>query len=180
MSAIERAKKIAYVPQTQTIPPILVEHLVLAGRFPHSSFFHHYNKKDLEIAKNALARLKIENLSNRALNELSGGQRQKAYLAMALAQESPILLLDEPLSHLDIRQQLEFLSLAKEIAAEGRTILLVIHDLSLALSFADRLLVINDGKIESDDLPEKIAEDGTINRVFGVQTQKKENWVFSL
>lgn len=172
LGADERARRTAYVPQTREIPDVTVGRLVLAGRFPHTSFPHLYSTRDREIAGAAMERLGIWELSERNVAELSGGQRQKAFLAMAVAQEAPNLLLDEPLTHLDIRQQLELVALVRSLAEEGRTVLMVVHDLPLALSSADRLLVLDGGKIAADGSPKDVAASGAIDRVFGVRTEK--------
>ncbi len=185
ISRIERAKKIAYLPQTRSIPDVTVSRLVLSGRFPHTTFFHRYKNDDFQKAKESIKKLGIEDLSEKNLLELSGGQRQKAYIAMALSQCAPALLLDEPLTFLDTRQQLELLSLVKNLAAEGKAVLMVIHDLSLALSYADRLIVLSNGKIISDSSPHEAIQNGAIEEAFGVKIEKAftksgEKWFFSL
>lgn len=176
------SKVIAYVPQVRQIPDVTVGRLVLSGRFPHTTFPHHYTKKDLQIAKNAIERMNISDLEEKELSELSGGQRQKAYIAMALAQESDILILDEPLTYLDIKQQLELAEILKSLREEGKTILLVIHDLNMALSIADDLIIMNDGNIEAQERPSRIATLGIIDKVFGIKTRRVglENYSFAL
>lgn len=167
----ERAKKIAYVPQIQNIPDTTVKNLVLAGRFPHISFFQSYKKLDFQIAEESMKKMGILDFAERELSDLSGGQRQKVYLAMALAQSTPILVLDEPLTYLDIRQQLDLIETIKELKNENKTIILVVHDLTMALSIADYFILMEQGRIIAQGNPAKIADFGLIDKVFGVKTE---------
>lgn len=168
----EIARKIAFVPQSRSIPDVTVGRLVLAGRFPHTSFPHVYTKEDAKIAENAMARIGISDFAERELKKLSGGQRQKAYIAMALAQDTPILILDEPMTFLDIRQQLELSGTLSSLRDEGKTILLVAHDINAALSLADNIILMKDGNIAASGSPSTITEGGFIDSVFGVKTQR--------
>ena len=119
-----------------------------------------------------MERLGVQDLAGRPLAELSGGTRQKCYLAMALAQEAKTLLLDEPTAFLDIGCQLEFLTLCRSLAAGGRALAAVLHDLPLALSYADRVAVMDGGRILALAPPEEIRRSGILDRVFGVRVLK--------
>ncbi len=167
-TAKERARKIAYVSQQHQIPDIEVGRLVLQGRFPYTTIFSAYTESDYNAARAAMEKMGMYHLAGRKMRELSGGQQQKAYLAMALAQQSDVLILDEPLTFLDIRQQLELMETLKALASEGKTICLVIHDLNTALTQTDSVLLLNEGRIVSQGPGKKLAEHGCIEQVFGV------------
>ena len=167
----ERAKKIAFLSQVRSLPEITVRRLVLHGRFPYTKFPRRYSQTDLQVAEDTLLALNLTPLTDSRLSELSGGQRQKACLAMALAQKTPALVLDEPLTFLDIRQQLELIHLLKDLRAQGKTVLLVVHDLQTALGLADKLIVLSGGRVVAEGEPDAIARQGTIDAVFGVRTE---------
>lgn len=171
-SLTERAQTIAYVPQSRVIPDIVVERLVLHGRFPYAGFPHRYTKLDHDIAETVMKKMHIENIADRNLQTLSGGQRQKVYLAMALAQDTPVLMLDEPLTFLDIRQQLELVDTVKKLASDGKTVCMVVHDLNMAISTADHLIVLKNGIVASEGEPFVAVQSGVIDDVFGVKTEK--------
>jgi len=167
----ERARKIAFLSQVRSLPEITVRRLVLHGRFPYTKFPRRYSQADLKVAEDVLRALNLTALADSRLSELSGGQQQKACLAMALAQETPALVLDEPLTFLDIRQQLELIHLLKDLRAQGKTVLLVVHDLQTALGLADKLIVLSGGRVLAEGNPDEIARQGTIDSVFGVRTE---------
>ncbi len=169
-----RAQRIAYLPQERPIPEITARRLVLHGRFPYLSYPRRYGKKDLEIAENAMAQLGISDLVDRFVPTLSGGQRQKVYLAMALAQDTPVVLLDEPTTFLDIAHQLQLLRTARALADAGKTVVLVLHDLALALRHADRLAVLDGGRLVCADTPDAIYASGCLQTVFGVRIERTE------
>lgn len=168
----ELAKIISFVPQSRKTPETTVERLVLAGRFPHTRFPNNYKKEDIEIAHKSMKKMGIFNMAQKELSELSGGQRQKVYISMAISQSTPILILDEPLTFLDIRQQLELIETLKNLKSEKKTIILVVHDLNLALTIADNMILMEQGRVIAQGNPAKIAEFGFIDKVFGVQTKK--------
>ncbi len=171
----ERAQYIAYVGQKHELsasrPDLTVRDLVLQGRFPYTGFPRHYTARDRERADEALRALNLTDLAEKAISTLSGGQQQKAYLALALCQQTPLLVLDEPLTFLDIRQQLELLSTLQSLKADGKTICLVVHDLNTALTFADKLIVLCGGTVVAEGAPTSIASSGIIDTVFGVRTE---------
>jgi iron complex transport system ATP-binding protein len=140
---------IAWMPQRPNLPDeMTVSDYVLLGRTPYLGFFQAEGQRDFEAAASALRRLDLEELAQRKLNTLSGGEAQRAVLARALAQESPVLLLDEPTSSLDLGHAVEVLELIDELR-QGRnlTVVTAIHDLTLAERFADRLALISDGEV---------------------------------
>lgn len=164
-----RAQHIAYLPQSRRLPDMTAGRLVLHGRFPWLGWPRWYRPEDYAIAQKAMERLGVAGFSDTPLSELSGGTRQKCYLAMALAQDAPTILLDEPTSFLDIAHQLKLMELCRELAAEGRAIVLVLHDLPLALQYADRVAVMNAGRLLSIGTAEEIMSTDVLQKTFGVQ-----------
>lgn len=163
-----RAQRIAFLPQNRQIPEITVGRLVLHGRFPYLSYPRQYRKADYAAAQDAMETLNISCFAQRPLSSLSGGQRQKAYIAMALAQDTDVVLLDEPTTFLDIAHQLQLMELAKTLASRGKIVVLVLHDLTLALEHADRLVLMNDGTIAAQGQAEDIFAAGCLKDIFGV------------
>ena len=147
LSSRERARRIAYLPQNRQIPEITAGRLVLHGRFPYLSYPRRYRRSDEEIARKAMETLGIWDLADRNLNALSGGQRQKVYIAMALAQDTPVVLLDEPNTFLDISHQKQMMDLAGQLASAGKSVVMVLHDLPLAMEYADVLAVLSRGGV---------------------------------
>lgn len=168
----EAAQRIAYLPQSRTVPSITARRMVLHGRFPYLSYPRRYRREDYAAADRALALADAAELADRPLPELSGGQRQKVYLAMALAQETEVILMDEPTTYLDVRHQLEVLALTRRLAAEGKAAVLVLHDLCLALSMADEIAVLDKGRLLALAPPEEIYQSGMLGRVMGVRLDR--------
>lgn len=168
----ELAQKIAYLPQNRRTPDMTAEQLVLHGRFPYLNYPRRYRQEDRRAARAALEALDILDIAKTPLPRLSGGTQQKCYIAMALAQNSPTILMDEPLSFLDISHQLRLLALARELAAQGKAPVLVLHDLALALRFAHRILVMDQGRIRETGTPEEILQSGALEEVFGVKVHQ--------
>lgn len=176
-----RARKLSYLAQSRQIPDISVGKLVLHGRFPYLGFPRHYRKEDHACADAAMAAMGILDLKDTQLQNLSGGERQKAYLAMALAQDTPVILLDEPTTYLDIAHQLQLLEHAQMLASQGKTVILVIHDLPHAYSRADNILLMEQGEIVAQGSPEEVFTSGAADRVFGVglrRTQTEKGWLY--
>ena len=144
----ELAKIIGYVPQSITPGFIRVFDMVLLGRRPYIGLTP--SRKDIEIVKETLKKLKIDHLALKPLNKLSGGELQKVNIARALAQEPEILLMDEPTNNLDLKSQIEVMKIAKEFAESGKTSIVIMHDVNLALRFADRFVFMKSGKIIKD------------------------------
>lgn len=173
LSRRELAKKVAFLPQNRQVPEISVENLVLHGRFPHLSYPRRYRQEDRVIAAAAMEKMGIAGLARRNLSALSGGQRQKVYIAMALAQDTDVVLLDEPNTFLDIAHQMQLKNQAKSLAAEGKIVVLVLHDLAMALDCADSLVVLGkEGLFQGS--PEAVFRSGRLDSAFGVQVQRMQ------
>ena len=163
-----RAQKISYLAQGKNVPDITVENLVLHGRFPYLSYPRRYRSCDRAAALEAMKKMGIETLANRHLRELSGGMRQKVYIAMALCQETEVILMDEPTSYLDIDRQFKFADIMKSLANDGRTVVAVLHDIILALKISDRIAVMENGSIVFTGTPKEILTKKMIPRIFHV------------
>jgi len=173
------AQTVAYLSQSRQVPDITTERLVLHGRFPYLGFPRRYRPEDMACAKAAMEKMGISDLADSPVETLSGGQRQKVYLAMILAQDTPVVVLDEPTTYLDISHQLQLMQMARELARQGRTVLMVIHDLPHAFQTADQLVLMNNGAVVAAGTPEEIYRSGRISRVFGVtlhRTQTPSGW----
>lgn len=169
LSRRQLAKKIAYLSQGKNVPDMTVGQLVLHGRFPHLAYPRHYTENDKNIVLSALERLGIKELANRPLASLSGGMRQNAYIAMALAQDSDYILLDEPTAYLDISHQLELMKTLRKLSADGKGIVAVLHDLPLAFAFSDSIVLLNGGKVVAQGCPKDIYNTPIIREVFGIE-----------
>ena len=168
----QAARRIAVLPQSRAVPRITARRMVLHGRFPYLSYPRRYGREDEEAVDRALAAADALDLADRPVPELSGGQRQKVYLAMALAQETETILMDEPTAYLDVRHQLEVVALTRRLAAEGRAAALVLHDLCLALTAADDVAVLGGGRLLALGGPEEIFQSGILARVMGVRLER--------
>lgn len=162
------AQKAAYLPQSRAVPNITARRMVLHGRFPHLSYPRRCRPQDYAAAQQALEWVDAEDIADRILPELSGGQRQKVYLAMALAQDTETIFMDEPTTYLDVRNQLEVMALAHRLAEQGRAVVLVLHDLCLALQSADEIALLSDGRLAQVGTPEALFTSGILTSVMGV------------
>ena len=168
----QTAQMIAYLPQQRNVPDITASRLVLHGRFPYLSYPRRYTKEDLALAEKALKAAGAEDLAPVNLERMSGGQRQKIYIAMALAQDTGLMLLDEPTTYLDIYQQIEIMKLLKSLTRPengAKTVCVVMHDIVQALKFADCIAVLDEGRVSACASPEEIYESGVLDKVFGVK-----------
>ena len=172
LSSKERARKAAFLTQSRATPQISAGRLVLHGRFPWVDFPGRYTQKDRELAREAMEKTKSLPFASRQLSRLSGGQRQSVYLAMMLAQGADTLFLDEPTTWLDIRNQLHLLSMARQWAQQGKAVVIVLHDISLALRWADRMAVLCEGRLEAWDRPEAVFGSGVLDTVMGVKVKR--------
>ena len=145
-----------------------VEETVLLGRIPHHASFGRDTADDLRIVADAMQRAEITDLGDRMVATLSGGQRQRVMLARALAQESPVLVLDEPSNHLDISHQHELMSTVRNL---GRTVIAALHDLNLASQYCDRVVVLSDGRVVAAGAPATVFTADLIRTVFGVDVR---------
>jgi iron complex transport system ATP-binding protein len=164
------ARRLGLLPQSQTAPDaITVADLVARGRYPHQSLLRQWSPADQAAVDAALELTDTTALASRPFDELSGGQRQRVWLAMALAQETDLLLLDEPTTYLDIAHQIDVLDLCARLRAErGSTLVAVLHDLNLAARYATHLVAMKDGMIVAEGEPGTIITPGLIEQVFGL------------
>lgn len=162
----EKAKIISYLPQHNLKTNIKVETLVRHGRYASLNFGENLKELDKKIVKENIEIVGINNILKRNLMDISGGERQLAYLAMVLTQSTPIILFDEPTTFLDISHQIHILEIIKKLKEEGRTIIIVLHDLIQAIEIADEIILIDNGKIVKKSTPYEIFDD--IKKVFGV------------
>ncbi|MCX7657044.1 MAG: ABC transporter ATP-binding protein [Oscillospiraceae bacterium] len=178
LSRNECAKKIAIFSQYRSIPDITVERLVLHGRFPWLGYPRIYGADDINTAKKAMERTGILEKSKSLISHLSGGERQKAYLAMLLTQNTDNILFDEPSTYLDISCTLELLKILSELKNEGKCIAAIFHDLGTALKIADKIAVIKDGEILIDAAPKEVINSGAIEKAFNVGIKLSRQYEF--
>lgn len=168
----EVARRIGLLPQTSLAPDgIRVADLVARGRGPHQSLVHQWRESDEIAVARALEATHLTDLAGRLVDELSGGQRQRVWVAMLLAQETPILLLDEPTTFLDIAHQYELMELFRTLHEEGKTVVAVLHDLNQAARYADHLMVMREGSLVASGAPEAVITESLIEHVFGIKTR---------
>ena len=167
------ARSVAVVPQQFHIPfAFTVREVVMLGRIPFLKAFAEESEADRRLVANALEQVGIGELKERRFDELSGGERQKVILAMALAQQPRLLLLDEPIVHLDITHQVEILELVKSLNVEqGLTIMAAMHDLNLAALYFDRLVLLKEGRVWADGTPGQVLTEGIIEDVFSASVR---------
>jgi iron complex transport system ATP-binding protein len=167
----EAARRLGLLPQSQSAPDgIAVVDLVSRGRYPHQSLLKQWSPADEQAVRDALELTDTAGLAGQAFDELSGGQRQRVWLAMALAQETDILLLDEPTTLLDIAHQIDVLDLCARLRAErGHTLVAVLHDLNLAARYATHLVAMKDGRIVAAGAPGEVVTPGLVEHVFGLE-----------
>lgn len=168
LPAKQVARTLGLLPQTSTAPDgITVAELVARGRYPHQGLFRQWSPDDERVVQESMAATGVADLADRAVDELSGGQRQRVWIAMALAQETPLLLLDEPTTYLDIAHQIEILDLCARLHEEqGRTLVAVLHDLNHAARYATHLIAMRDGQLIAAGPPHEIVTADLVERVF--------------
>ncbi|MFN4000952.1 ABC transporter ATP-binding protein [Microcella sp.] len=166
------ARTIGILPQSPIAPEgIRVGDLVARGRYPHHGLFRGHRSDDDAVVARALAATDALALVDRPIDELSGGQRQRVWIAMALAQQPRILLLDEPTSALDVAHQVEVLDVLRAEAALGITVVIVLHDLTLAARYADELVVLAGGRVVAQGAPSAVLTAETVHTAFGVEAR---------
>ena len=167
----KRAVWISMVPQNPKLPNELsIPDFVMLGRNPHLGLLQWESKEDFNIARNSMSLTEIDYLSGRKLGEISGGEKQRAMLALAITQQSPIMLLDEPTSNLDISHQRKVMKIIRRIHEQksgfGATVL-AIHDLNIAAQFSDRILLFSNGSIAADGTPKEVLTKNNIESIYG-------------
>jgi iron complex transport system ATP-binding protein len=167
----EIARRLAILPQKPLTPTATtVRDLVSRGRHPHQSLFRPFTPHDTEVVDAALAATGLDDLADRDAGSLSGGQLQRAWIALVLAQEAPTILLDEPTTFLDLSHQLDVLELVRGINRErGATVVMVLHDLSLAGRYSDRLVVVGEGRVLADGTPWEVLTPQTLRDAFDLE-----------
>ncbi|MFD0143844.1 MULTISPECIES: ABC transporter ATP-binding protein [unclassified Streptomyces] len=166
------AQSIGLLPQTPVAPEaITVADLVSRGRQPHQAWWRQWSEADERAVVEAMASTDVAALADRSVDELSGGQRQRVWIAMALAQETDLLLLDEPTTYLDIAHQVEVLDLVRRLnVARGRTVVLVLHDLNQAARYADHLVAMKAGRVVAEGAPADVVTADLVRDVFGLDS----------
>ncbi|MFD4173648.1 MULTISPECIES: ABC transporter ATP-binding protein [Streptomyces] len=173
LPAKELARTLGLLPQSPVAPEgITVSDLVGRGRHPHQGIFSRWNEKDDAAVAAALEATHTEPLAERAVDELSGGQRQRVWIAMALAQQTDLLLLDEPTTFLDASHQIEVLDLLTDLnRSRGTTIVMVLHDLNLAARYADHLIALAGGGLHASGTPAEVLTEETVRAVFDLDSR---------
>lgn len=171
LSTRQVASKLGILPQSPNAPEgITVADLVARGRYPHQRWFRQWSREDEAVVAAALEATNTTSLAERNVDELSGGQRQRVWIALALAQGTPLMLLDEPTTYLDLTHQLDVLDLLADLnQSEGRTIVVVLHDLNLACRYADHIVAMKDGAIVTQGTPDEVITPATVADVFGLE-----------
>lgn len=174
LPANQIAQKIAYLAQNRQIPDITVGRLVLHGRFPYLSYPRRYRQEDYRTAQQVMEQMGISDLAQQPLGQLSGGQQQKAYIAMALAQDTSVILLDEPTTFLDVSHQMQLLRQARDLAQAGKHVIMILHDLPHALECADRVVLMDSGRVVIESTAQQVYASGALEQVFGVRFSRVE------
>lgn len=173
LSQRELARKRAYLPQLREVPDITVEALVGHGRFPYLGFSRQMTRTDREALEEAMVLTGVAQWRGRRVSELSGGQRQRVYLAMTVAQDTPVLLWDEPTTYLDVNHRLELMELARKLNRAGRTLIMTLHDLADALAISHRVCLMDrTGAVAALGTPDEVFESRAIDRVFAVHSER--------
>lgn len=161
------ARKAAFLTQSRNTPSIQGLRMVLHGRFPYLTYPRHYGRQDYDISRSAMKSTDSLQYEDTNVSQLSGGQRQGVYLAMALAQDTLTVFMDEPTTYLDIRHQFQVIQTAHSLARDGKAVVLVLHDISLALREADRIAVFQEGRLLCCDTPDSVYQSGILEQIFG-------------
>ncbi|GEN25906.1 ferric enterobactin transporter FepC [Halomonas cupida] len=169
LPSAELATRVALLPQEALAPEgLTVTDLIRFGRQPHQAWWQQWSEEDQRVVAEALAAAGLESLADRSLDTLSGGQRQRAWIAMTIAQQTPVILLDEPTSALDLGHQLEVFELLRKLVGEGRTIVMVVHDLTSACRYADHLVAMRGGQIVAEGSPGEVVTSQLVRELYDV------------
>ena len=164
----ERALAIAVVPQAESSPfPVTVREMVEMGRYPHLGRWERSGSRDRAVVERAMARCAVAGFADRQLGQLSGGEQQRARIARALAQEAPVLLLDEPTAGLDLRFRMELFDLLRQLRTAGLGVLVITHDINLAARFADLLLLLDRGRTRARGAPDEVLTRESLEAIYG-------------
>ena len=162
------ARRVSFLPQQRAVPDITAKTLVSHGRYPYLGFSRTLSNKDRTVIQNALKTAGVSAFADRRLPMLSGGERQRVFLAMLLAQNTDVVLLDEPTTYLDAHHKFELMALLSTLKAQNKAVGIVLHELPLAFKFCDRLLLMKNGQIMQSGTPEELLKTGLIEHLFGV------------
>ncbi|MDG1438803.1 MAG: ABC transporter ATP-binding protein [Emcibacteraceae bacterium] len=173
LSLKERAQKMAYAAQGAPVHwPLTAEHIVGLGRVPHLNPWQKLSNVDQSIIDEAMEKTDCSSLKGRLVTTLSGGERARVLLARVLATAAPYILADEPVASLDPAHQLQIMEILKSLSKNDNGVLVVLHDLSLALRYCDRIILLNDGKMIAQDTPDVILNDDNLNNIFGIKASR--------
>lgn len=172
ISARSLARQLAFLPQQHLVPEgITVKELVGYGRSPWLSLWGRLGTRDRRLVKQAMEKTQIDSLAGQRLTDLSGGQQQRAFLAMVLAQNTPVVMLDEPTTYLDINHQVGLMQLLRELNDQGKTIVTVLHDLNQASRYCDYLVLLAKGKVVAQGEPREVMTPALLREVFSIDAQ---------
>lgn len=170
------ARKVALLPQSTTAPDgVSVRQLIGYGRSPHNNIWGRLSGDDRKVVDAALARMTLADLADTPVSDLSGGQQQRAWLAMVMAQQTPVILLDEPTTYLDIAHQVEVMKLCQAWAREGRTVIAVLHDLNQAFRYADHIAILRAGRLIAEGGPDKVAQADHMHKAFEIEMTRAQD-----
>lgn len=180
----ELAKKITLLPQMRHVPYMKVEDLIMCARYPYLGMNKTPDEDDLHAVTDAMSITDTLQFKDEYVKKLSGGQRQKVYIAMTLAQRTDIILFDEPTTYLDMEKQFEILDLIEILKNSGKTVVMVVHDLAYALKYADDIVVMSEGKIVQCGSVREIIESGILEEIYMIKVNKvlldgKEEYVMT-
>ena len=176
LSVRERARLVAVVPQNVELPPgTAALEVVLMGRNPHMGLLSWESETDVDIAVEAMRMTDTDDLLDRRVDELSGGERQRVAIAMALAQQTPVLLLDEPTANLDLAYQPAMMTLMRDLASTGKTVVVAVHDLTLAGQFCDEIALMSGGVMHAVGRPEDVLTEVNIQKAYGADVTVLEH-----
>lgn len=181
LSPTDYAKKVTYLPQTGVCHwPLAVERLVSLGRYPHQ-ISHRFNEQDNQAVSKAIEETDIGHLLGRTVTTLSGGERARVMLARALATESDVLLADEPIVALDPKHQIEVMALLQALAKKGKTVIVVLHELHLAMRYCEQLILLDKGTLVSKGTPVDVLTETNLKNVYGVDavfgSHQGQQWI---
>lgn len=168
----ELAQCLAVLPQSVHLPDYMTVHdMVMQGRFCYQSFLSRYSETDLSIVEQSLKTMHVAHLADKYVTQLSGGQLQRCRTAMVLAQETDIVMLDEPTSHLDLYHQYAVLDTAKDLVRQGKTVIAILHDMTQASLYAHRITVLSDGHVYAHGTPEQVMTTDMMAKVFNLNAK---------
>ena len=174
LSLTDRARKASYLSQSRNVPSITAGRMVLHGRFPWLPWPRRYSAEDRATVRKAMERTGASDFRDRNMKDLSGGERQKVWLAMTIAQDAGTVFMDEPTTYLDPHHQLMLMKHARDLADSGKSVVMVLHDIGLALRNADRIAVMEEGKLTASGTADDIWSSKVLDRVFKVKVQRAD------